>query len=191
MREAPRTTNLRGFTSHIERQFNMSNANCNLSVSDWLKHLDYDQETGVFTWKTTWGRRSMGAEAGTVLKFGYRMIGLFGVRIYAHRLAWMIVNGDLGDKQIDHINGDRLDNRISNLRLVSVAQNMQNLKKSTKNTTGFKGVSFYKAYNKFCAEPKVDGKKYFLGYFDTPEEAHNAYVAKKIELTKYFNPHRA
>ena len=168
----------------------MSNANCNLSVSDWLNHLDYNPELGVFTWKTTWGRRTKGTEAGTVFKIGYRMIGLFGSRIYAHRLAWMIVYGDLGDKQIDHINGNKLDNRICNLRLATVAQNMQNLKKSKKNTTGFKGVSFYKAYNKFCAEPKIDGRKYFLGYFDTPEEASKAYIAKKLEHTKFFNPDR-
>jgi len=118
------------------------------------------------------------------------MIGLFGNRIYAHRLAWFLTHGDLGDKYIDHENGIKLDNRISNLRLVTVAENMQNLKKSKKNTTGFRGVSFYKATGKFCAEPKVNGKKYFLGYFDKAEDASKAYIAKKLELTKLFNPFR-
>lgn len=79
------------------------------------------------------------------------------------------------DKVVDHINGDTLDNRKSNLRICTVTENSRNSRKSKSNTTGYKGVHYYKARNNYSARIRVDGKDIHLGYFKTPEEAHVAY----------------
>lgn len=94
------------------------------------------------------------------------------------------------DLVVDHINGDGLDNRKSNLRLVSQTQNLRNKKMCKNNKCGFKGVYLHQSrhgdviYSRWVAEIQYKNKKYHLGRFDTPEEAHGAYVEASKRLHK-------
>lgn len=87
---------------------------------------------------------------------------------------------------VDHINGDGLDNRRCNLRLATPAQNSANQKRMSTNTTGFKGVSFYKRMGRWRATITVQRQKISLGYFDNPIDAARAYDTAAIELSGEF-----
>lgn len=143
--------------------------------------LDYDPDTGVFTRKVRTGNVKIGDVAGSFNGKGYIRIGIDGRLHRAHRLAWLYVTGEWPKDQIDHINGDRGDNRLANLREVNNAENQHNLRKArADNTTGFLGVS--PRYGKFRAYIMVDGKNKHLGCFPTPEAAHAAYLEAKRGL---------
>ena len=157
---------------------------------EYLKSiLDYEPETGIFRWKESLNNRvRMGAEAGTLRKDGYRRIKINGKNYFGHRLAWLSVYGKFPTKFIDHINGDKSDNRITNLRDVTRQQNQFNRGKTRNNTSGYKGVSFYKHAKKFAARIKIDGKLKYLGLFDSKEEASDAYKRAAKELHgEYYN----
>ena len=120
--------------------------------------------------------------AGTVRKQdgGRLHIAFRGKRYLAHRLAWLFVYGKWPEGVIDHLNGNSLDNRISNLRDVSNTVNSQNQRKSrSDNQAGFLGVSWHSRTRKFLAQIQINGVKTHLGLFTTPEEAHAAYLAAK------------
>lgn len=105
--------------------------------------LEYNPETGIFRWiKKTNGRGVLGGEAGTDHS-GYRMIGVSGQRYLAHRLAWLYIYGEMPGGEVDHINHDRSDNRIKNLRAVSHKINSRNRSMSCANKSGDWGVFFY------------------------------------------------
>lgn len=140
--------------------------------------LDYDPETGIFTWKVKVRSQTViGEEAGGLSGKGYGRIQIKGVRYYTHRLAWYYHYGVEPKEQIDHVNGVKGDNRLSNLREATNAENNRNQGKQSNNTSGFKGVSLKKSTKKFVAECWVNGKKHFLGSYDTAELAHEAYKA--------------
>jgi hypothetical protein len=146
--------------------------------------LDYDPCTGFFYWRTTIMRTDLlGKKAGCLHPVqGYIEIGI-GNRLYkAHRLVWLYIHGYFPKKDIDHINRDRADNRLANLREVPRYQNAQNqtLRKTSK--TGFMGVSFNTQKQKYIAQITVNKKKKYLGQYDCPKEAHQAYCEAK---TKY------
>lgn len=104
------------------------------------------------------------------------------VYLYMHRLIMDAKDG----YSVDHINGNRLDNRKSNLRICSHAQNLANRPKQANNKSGFKGVIFDKSRNKWRSEIRVDGKSYYLGRFDDKIDAAVAYNEKAIELLGEF-----
>ena len=142
--------------------------------------LDYDAESGVFTWKI---RPSKAVKAGDVAgcvekRIGYITIGIAG-RIYkAHRLAWLYTHGEWPKGLIDHINGNKADNRICNLRDVFADGNSQNVRKpNVRNKSGFMGVIWFQ--NKWRASMSVNGKSKWLGDYSTPEEAHQVYLEAK------------
>ncbi|PPD07167.1 MAG: Fis family transcriptional regulator [Hyphomicrobium sp.] len=93
----------------------------------------------------------------------------------AHRLIWLIHYGKWPAKFVDHVNGDGLDNRLVNLRLASHAENNRNCRTYRSNTSGIKGVSFHRTWNKWQAHIQTDGKQRFLGSFKTKDEAAQAY----------------
>lgn len=138
--------------------------------------LSYDKDTGVFN--------RNGKVAGTVGKNGYRRISIGRKhRYYAHRLAWEFIYGEPPCGEVDHINGDRDDNRIDNLRVVTHQENAHNMGVTPKhNTSALIGVSYYKRDNTWSAYIKVNGRKKHLGYYPTPELAHAAYLEAKHEL---------
>ncbi len=144
--------------------------------------LHYDPETGIWTRIVKTNRNIIaGKVAGTIGSYGYRIISLDYEQYRSARLAWFYVYGKWPRGQIDHVNGDRLDDRIKNLRDVSVRVNRQNMRECTgRSTTGFLGVE--RSHGKFLARLTVDGNRHYLGRFDTPQEAHEVYVSAKRKL---------
>lgn len=146
--------------------------------------LSYDPDTGQFFWKVyrsaNYGPRS---KAGSISKSGYVKIGISGRLYPAHRLAWFHFFGKWPDGVVDHINGQQGDNRISNLRDVTHAQNLENLKRArSDNKCGLLGASLHKKTGKWRAQIVTAGAHYSLGLYDTPEQAHCAYVLAKRVL---------
>ncbi len=147
--------------------------------------LDYDPETGNFTWREPLSSRAkVGQRAGRKDGRGYIRIGLDGFYYNGHRLAWLYVYGEWPDGGLDHRNRDKTDNRIENLRLATKSQNMANSYRRKDNASGFKGIYFQKDKRKrpWLAQIRKDGKKFHLGYFPTPEEGHAAYAAAARRL---------
>ena len=145
--------------------------------------LDYDPETGVFTWRVAKGRKSKGMLAGCIDHYGYVQIGIDGTHYKGHRIAWLITNGAWPSEHIDHRNGVRNDNRSANLREASQSINMQNLLRPMEgNTSGFLGVCWDTEKQSFMAQIKTKGKNKFLGRFTDPNEAHAAYLDAKRRL---------
>lgn len=151
-----------------------------LTQAQLKEHLNYDSETGVFTWiKVNSTRMKVGDIAGTLRK-GYTDIMLFGVSHRSHRLAWLYVYGEHPTKLIDHINGITTDNRISNLREVSNAENMQNMRKlKTRFRSGLVGAYKCQYSDKWFSKIVHNGVTTHLGKFDSPQDAHEAYISAK------------
>lgn len=143
--------------------------------------VSYDKETGLFVWLRPTGRRAKAGQiAGAKNTLGYIQISINRMKYSAHRLAWLYVKGEFPSLDIDHIDEDKANNRISNLRCVTRSENMQNRKSAnSNNASGFLGVSFVPRLNKFSAEIWLNGIKSRLGHYLTPVEAHVAYLAAK------------
>lgn len=149
--------------------------------------LDYDPLTGIFKWKKRTGSRSVvGAVAGNSSRAGYVDMKVDGERNYAHRLAWLYVHGIRPEGVIDHMNGIRSDNRIANLRDVSLSVNAQNSINGHKDSkySQLLGVTFCKRRQRYIAQIRATGNTgmKYIGSFRTPEEAHQAYLARKLEI---------
>ena len=164
----------------------------NLTAKYVRSLLDYDQATGVLRWRErpssmfkmdrdwiTWNGRYAGKVAGCVAPIGYRYISIDHKLYLAHRIIWLIVKGKLPPDGIDHINGGRADNRFSNLRLATHLENVQNQKKYSSNSSGYQGVSWNKKLMKWDARISHNKQQYFIGYFDTAEDASMAYLSAK------------
>ena len=134
--------------------------------------LDYDPETGVFTWKIKPSQRvNIGDVAGTKTPRGYQKIMINGEYLFAHRLAWLYVYGEFPKNEIDHINQVTSDNRISNLRDVTHTENNKNAKMREDNSSGYTGVSWHKAGKKWQAKVKLNGKSLYLGLWKHKQDA--------------------
>ena len=157
---------------------------------DLLNELfDYDKETGDLIWKACKSRRvKVGAIAGSLESNGYKRLKINFKSYLVHRIVFLMHKGYL-PKTIDHINGDRLDNRIENLRAVTANQNQHNRKLNSNSTSGFKGVSWCKRDNKWKATIKLEGKRINLGRFNTIEEADAVVRAAREELHGTFANH--
>ena len=153
------------------------------SVERLRELLNYDPKTGVFTWRVDRRngnviRKKAGDVAGCKRgKTGYEIIGIDGKLYLAHRLAWQHVFGVKPSRQVDHINGDRSDNSLDNLRLASQSQQNGNQKRRRDNTSGLRGVHKHK--NKWKTQI---GRKH-IGVFDTKQDAYAAY---EDEARRYY-----
>lgn len=156
---------------------------CELTAERLRQVLAYDKDTGAFTWLSrTGGTSKEGIAAGTFDERGYLRIGLDG-RVYrAHRLAWMYVFGTWPSGEIDHIDGDKSNNRFTNLRDVSRQVNQQNQRRAHKRSgSGTLGVSMHASTGKWRARIWVNGKNKSLGLFESKDLASAAYAIAKRE----------
>ena len=141
--------------------------------------LDYCPLMGKFTWKIRVNRKvAVGSNAGTVNNHGYMIITIKGKKYLAHRLAWLFTHKTFPNGFIDHINGDRTDNKIENLRVVTNSENLQNQRKPRGNNP-YLGVSIVKSTGRWQANITVNKKQKNLGHFNSPELARDAYLAAK------------
>ena len=150
------------------------------SAAEVRELFTYDPETGVVAWRHKHRNKQPGTVAGSLHKnTGYWRLNVFGQKYQAHRIAWLIYHGER-PAVIDHINGDKVDNRICNLRSVSPQINAQNLRKASANSKSrYLGANWHKPSGLWQAKIYVGGKYVHIGLFSTEEEAHNAYVQAK------------
>ena len=149
--------------------------------------LAYNPTTGLFTNTQQRGRRgALGAVTGSVNGSGYVQIKLTGKCYQAHRLAWLYEYGVFPVADIDHIDQDKTNNRIANLRTATRSENKQNVGLQRNNTSGYKGVVWAKHVSKWRAEIKINRKLRHLGYFTDVVDATAAYAAAAI----MFHPNR-
>lgn len=167
----------------------------NLPTPEQLRELlRYEPNTGKLFWKerplsmfstgrhcNVWNARYRDKEAFTATDEGYKQGTIFYKRYKAHRVAWAIHYGEWPNGQIDHVNRNRSDNRIVNMRIATNAQNQWNVAVRKESAIGFKGVVKSRGGNGWYARISVNGVRKNLGYFFDPEDAHAAYckAAKK------------
>jgi hypothetical protein len=184
-----------GVTSqhHIKQGCSVSTDHSTLSQTLLKELFDYDPETGILTNRIMRGKKAMpGANAGADTGNGYLSVKLFSITYKVHRIAWAYFHGEWPSTGIDHINGNGTDNRISNLRLATQAENNQNFTQLRQGKTSqFQGVYWAKPYGnkrgRWRAIIGVNGKKVNLGSFQFESEAVEAYERAKRELHT-FNP---
>lgn len=161
--------------------------------------LDFDLDAGLVFWRErpssmfcagstspqavakVWNKRYAGKSALKAGGIGYLQVKVFGRAYYAHRVIWALAHGAVSQEmQVDHINGDKNDNRLANLRLVTCSENLRNMPKSKKNASGVVGVQ--RDREKWAARIQVNGKRIHLGQFATIEAAVQA---RKVAEVKY------
>lgn len=147
------------------------------------ERINYHPDTGLFIWSNSEknGHR-IGREAGCISKIGYRVLKVEGERILAHRLAWFIHYSEEPPRMIDHVNGNKTDNRIDNLRAATHKQNMQNKKRRIDNASGCPCVYQDKRNGNWCVCIRENKKKHYFSGMESYEEAVNKYqeVAKAV-----------
>jgi len=143
--------------------------------------FDYDPDTGRLVWKRPRGRMRSGEEAGCNSGRGYIVLRIDGRMHYAHRVAFLWAHGYLPE-EVDHINGDRSDNRRSNLRASTRPENSKNASRAANNTSGVPGVLWREHARKWTARIKVNQKNYYLGCF---EQKADAIAARKSAEARF------
>ena len=145
--------------------------------------LRYDHETGLLFWRVRRGKQRAGSVAGHSSRRGYVMVRVLNRIVCAHRVAWLLQTGAWPVHEIDHINGQKGDNRFANLRDVSRSVNHQNRTSARRGSkTGLLGARYSERRGHYFSEIKAaDGYRY-LGSFHTAQAAHEAYVAAKRQL---------
>lgn len=147
------------------------------------KIFHYNSETGEFRYKYSRGSASKGSLAGIIdTADGYRVIRVLGRQYAAHRVAFALTYNRWPQPLCDHINGDKLDNRIVNLREATHTDNLCNSRTPKSNKSGYKGVHWHKRDKRWRARVKLNRKEYVCGHFKTVEEAAQAVAKKRQEL---------
>ena len=154
------------------------------------ERFNYDPESGILTWKKReeikrydyrWNIQYAEKRAGGLdEEQGYRKVTLDGIRYREHRLIWLWMTGNFPKEQIDHINGDRSDNRWNNLREANNSENQQNKKAKNKS-----GIYWSEKRKKWSAQIGINGKNIFLGRFADSDAAHNAYLLAKAKYHRF------
>lgn len=150
--------------------------------------VSYDPQTGEFVRTVRLANRhQVGDRADFAVTAGpmtgYRRLSLDSKRFLAHRCAWLFVHGAWPEGEVDHINGDKSDNRIANLRIAVDGVNQENQRRPRKdNRSGFLGVQFHKQNGNWVARIQHQRRTIHIGCFDSPELAHQAYVEAKRKL---------
>lgn len=142
--------------------------------------VNYDPETGIFTWLNpkSGTRAKVGEVAGSKKSDGYVRLSIYGQEFLAHRAAWMHFYGKVPENMVDHINGDKSDNRICNLRIADLSENNWN----RRGKKSICGASQHKRTGLWTALIRHRGKRIYLGLFKTEEEAGKAYQTAAKQL---------
>ena len=164
--------------------------------------IDYDSKAGAFVWRArpadlfayggqhtaehncrVWNAKYAGKPAGSVdASVGYLRLSVLGSKIWAHRAAWIMAVGDIPrGRQVDHIDGDRMNNRISNLRVITMAENRRNMGRAVNNTSGHVGVTWSTRNKNWNAKIGVNGRTVHLGCFEDIQDAVAARRAAERE----------
>ena len=151
------------------------------AAEDLWELFSYNPLTGQLHWRKS--NKALGSRRHT----GHRQAEIKGEPYQFHRLIWKWVTSNDPTEFVDHRNADPADNRFWNLREASTNQNQHNRKLNKNTSTGLKGVHFHKKRQRYQATVAVNGKKKWLGYFKTPEEAHQAYCKAAAELHGEFS----
>jgi len=138
--------------------------------------LSFDPNTGKFTRLQSVGNAKAGDMAGSIRPDGYYELSICGKTYLSHRIAWAMFYGEPPSESIDHINTDRSDNRIENLRLASKSQNGQNRGPNKNNKSGIKGVCWDTRVGKWLASITINRKQIHLGHFKDKDIAASAYL---------------
>lgn len=145
-----------------------------------LDTLFYDTATGIFYRKISMGNRKAGTVVGNPSKKGYLKALVLGEYVFIHRLAWFYVNGKWPTMQLDHINQNKQDNRITNLRECSTHENCINqTNPRSNNKLNTQGVHKIQKTGRYRATCMIEGKKHHLGVFTSLHDAQNAYASFK------------
>lgn len=160
-------------------------------TQEYLKEiLNYDPGTGIFTWKVkthAQSRIQVGGIAGNASSNEYVRICINKKYYQAHRLAWLFVYGVFPQSELDHINRNKTDNRICNLRIVTTSENQKNTGLRKDNKSGSKGVCWHKGIQRWVANMRKNGKVIFLGSFKEKNEATRAYQKASLEMYPTIN----
>ena len=154
----------------------------NLDHGYLLSILDYDRDTGRFTWKTHRGKCVPGDIAGSSHPGGYWVICIDHLKYLAHRLAWFYVTRTWPDEEIDHRDRNRRNNAFENLRQATRNQNACNHKRRRDNKSGVRGVDWRECKGKWRAHIQHNGRSHHLGYFDSIEDAAEARSAAALRM---------
>jgi hypothetical protein len=155
-----------------------------ITQSELKQVLEYNPETGLFTWKKTVNTRAViGSIAGWNINEGYIQISIYGKKYRAHRLAFLYMTGEWPKELVDHINQIKDDNRWSNLRQATVSENNINSKKQKNNKSGYRGVYWDSKNQMWRVQIKYKSKHRYLGRYVNIEHAAAAY--KKVALELY------
>jgi hypothetical protein len=153
-----------------------------LTVPRLRELLTYEAETGTFLWNVNRrGHARAGDVAGHDRGDGYFVVKIDQKNYYHHRLAWFYVNGIWPTQTIDHINGKPSDNRIANLRDVSPRINSENQRSPKSRTVSgtLMGAYWCRTWKRWKSSIQAHGKQWHIGWFDTEQQAHDAYIAAK------------
>ena len=154
-------------------------------TAEYVRGLfNYCESTGTISRKKTRGGIEAGRPAGYIDAGGYRSMSVKNKNYFAHRIIWLFVYGEFPSGEIDHIDGDKLNNRLSNLRNVTHQTNVENVRaaRSHNKSSGVLGVTWAPHARKWYARMTVKGKVVYLGYHETKEAAHSAYLKAKRDL---------
>lgn len=155
-----------------------------ISAEQAREWYDYNPDSGVFTRRVQRKSRPAGSVLAGTLNHGYLRVMVAGRSYSLHRLAFLWMTGHWPSADVDHIDGDRTNNRWANLRDVDRSTNLQNTRaaKSHNKSTGILGAYFHKKTGRYTSRIRSCGRNVHLGMFSTPQEAHAAYVAAKRQL---------
>lgn len=151
-----------------------------MDIQIFKSFVDYNEVTGEFIYKKNRGRMKKGQRAGGLNLNGYWQIVFNNKSYLAHRVAWLYVYGFWPKNQIDHIDGNKTNNSILNLRDCIQEENMQNIKEAQRNNkSGILGVGYKKSSNRYVARINVNKIDIYLGCFKNANDARNAYLLAK------------
>jgi hypothetical protein len=157
-----------------------------LTQSELKKLLDYNPDTGIFTWTNPKKKTNIGKIAGCFDSAGYVIIRINKKSYKAHRLAWLYNYGKFPNSLLDHINGIKNDNKLCNLRECTNIENQFNTKLNIRNISGAKGVSWNNQLKKWKVCLNINKQQKHFGYFENLELASLVATEAKIKFHKQF-----